>query len=264
MIKKILIYLSCFFIYSTSVFAQKEANHWHFGTNANINFNGNTVTSLMNNCAINTIEGCASISNSNGDLLFYTDGTYVVNKNNFSMPNGTGLLGSMTTTQSALIVPDPGNSQKYYLFTAPAQAGYYSFATNPSISYSVVDMNLAGGLGDVVLKNQTLLSPACEKLTAIKHCNQIDYWVIVHEWNTDAFYSYLISGTGISAPVISHIGIVNMDYLGTGTNLETIGYLKASPNGKKIATATYATSKVEIFDFDGQTGLLSNPLTLDF
>lgn len=262
--KKLFLFLFCFSLYSSSVFSQKEASKWFFGKYANINFTGNTIISLTNNCSINTMEGCASMCNSNGDLLFYTDGTYVVNKNNLYMPNGTGLLGTMTSTQSALIVPDPGNSLKYYVFTAPAQAGVYAFATNTSISYSIVDMSLAGGLGDVTIKNQNLLSPACEKLTAIKHCNQIDYWVIAHEWNSDAFYSYLVTANGISPPVITSIGIVNMDYLGNGANVETIGYLKGSPNGKKIAAATNTTHKVEIFDFDNQTGQLSNPITIDF
>jgi hypothetical protein len=65
------------------------------------------------------------------------------------MPNGNGLHGSTTSSQSAMIVKQPGNLNMYYIFTTDGVAGAYGFC------YSTVDMNLQGGLGDVVVKNSS-------------------------------------------------------------------------------------------------------------
>jgi len=97
------------FFCAVSVLAQGEANFWYFGRQGGLNFNnGNTIVS--SGSSINTNEGCATFSNAQGNLLFYTDGTKVWNKNHDVMPNGTNLLGNPSSSQSAIIVPHPGNS----------------------------------------------------------------------------------------------------------------------------------------------------------
>jgi hypothetical protein len=114
-------------------------------------------------------------------------------------------------------------------------------------------MSLDNGQGDVELKNIALLTPVCEKVTAVKHCNGRDIWVITHAWNSDAYYAYLLSINGINpVPVISHSGIFlsgNISYSG--------GYLKASPNGRKLAAA-HQFSGAELSDFDNTTGIVSH------
>ena len=87
-------------IYCTRVSAQGEANIWYFGNNAGLNFNTNPPTPLTNG-ALSTSEGCASIADKSGALVFYTDGTTVWNTNHVPMPNGTGLYGNSSATQSA-------------------------------------------------------------------------------------------------------------------------------------------------------------------
>jgi len=94
-----------FLLNSVVIFAQGEANHWFFVQNAGINFNNGTATSTTG--SLNTIEGCASFSDISGDLLFYTDGITVWDKNHTKMPNGQNLLGDPSSTQSAIIVPHP-------------------------------------------------------------------------------------------------------------------------------------------------------------
>src|SRR5687768_1932810 len=81
-------------------FSQKEANIWFFGTNAGLDFNSGSPVAITGGM-INTHEGCASVCDANGDLLFYSDGITVWNKNHQVMPNGSGLSGDYSSTQSA-------------------------------------------------------------------------------------------------------------------------------------------------------------------
>lgn len=60
---------------------------------AGLDFN-TTPPSVLNGGQIDTREGCASISNrSTGEILFYTDGTKVWDKNHQITPNGNALKG---------------------------------------------------------------------------------------------------------------------------------------------------------------------------
>lgn len=101
---------------SLAVQSQGPANNWYFGGGAGINFNTSPPT-ILNDGRLNTLEGCASISNDEGQLLFYTDGTTVYNRSGNIMENGTGLLGDQSSTQSAIIIPQPLSTTVYYIFT---------------------------------------------------------------------------------------------------------------------------------------------------
>ena len=239
-----------------STYAQNESNFWYFGSSAALDFSGANPVAVAGS-AMSTSEGCASISDkASGQLLFYTDGLTIYNRNNIQMPNGSGLLGDGSSTQSAIIVPNPVSSNLFYVFTVAAQAA-------GGLTYSVVDMTLQGGLGDVNgTKNVQLIDTTTEKVTAVMHCNGHDIWVIAHKYSSNAYYSYLITNAGIQAPVITNIGVYIGVQGGFGGQEETIGYLKASPNGKKIASSNWVNvNKMEIFDFNNSTGVLSNVIT---
>jgi len=252
-----------FFVITSVAYSQKEANIWYFGENAGLDFNSGMPLPL-NNSTHTISEGCATISDSNGNLLFYTDGTKVWNKNHQIMPNGNGLLGNTSSTQSAIIVPHPGNPDKYFIFTTMSN---YHFSYNEGFNYSVVDMALDSGNGDIMLgsKNTELLSISDEKLTAIKKSDS-EYWVLVRY--NDKVYSYLIDPTGISMnPVVTVIeptikGAENLD----GYN-SCIGSMKFSPDGSKLAMAffdfvydqTYPGA-LYVYDFNLSTGVVSNPI----
>ncbi len=247
-----------FTLFSTAAFSQKSGNIWYFGANKAVDFNPPNGPVAIANSAMSTIEGSASICNRvTGQLLFYTDGKKVWNKNNIEMPNGNGLFGNASSTQSAVIVPQPGTDSLYYIFTVDAEAGAFGSTGYGGLSYSIADLRLDGGLGDVTIKNQPLLTPTTEKITAVAHCNGKDIWLITHQWQSDAFYAYLVTATGISAPFITTgVGSVHQGLSGA-----THGYMKASPNGKKLALATgTGMNSVEIFDFNNVTGALSNPI----
>lgn len=163
------------------------------------------------------------------------------------MVNGTNLDGSSGSTQSAIIVPSPdGTTGDYYVFT---------IERNNGLKYSVVNMNLAGGLGAVVVgkKNIALVSPTTEKVTAVRHSNNKDVWVITHKTNSDEFYAYLLTDSGVvPTPVVSQVGAV----YGAGSQ---IGYMKASPRGDRLALALGGDQHFDLFDFDNSNGQISNP-----
>jgi hypothetical protein len=77
---------------SINLYSQKESNIWYFGEFAGLDFSNGAPLALTDG-QIDTAEGCATISDANGQLLFYTDGKKVWNKNHQVMPNGTGLMG---------------------------------------------------------------------------------------------------------------------------------------------------------------------------
>ena len=149
--------------------------NWFFGKNLGISFNpiqsGGTPVILSG--AMESQEGVASISNREGQLLFYTNGETVYTSGNTIMVNGTGLSSSGTSTQSVVIVPKP-ESNKYYLFTTD-----YNGSPN-GFEYSIVNMELQDGDGEVETKNIKLInSPLTEKVTACSHSDGESYWIEV-------------------------------------------------------------------------------------
>lgn len=250
--KKLLFALLLFYNVS---YSQSAAGVWYFGNQAGINFNLGSNPVALFDSQMQTFEGCATLCDDFGTLLFYTDGLSIWNKNHVLMPNGTGLLGDSSSTQSAIIVPMPGSTTKYYVFTVT------ELAKPSGLRYNIVDMTLEGGTGDVITKNIALLTPTAEKINVVKHANDNDYWVISHKFNNSEFYAYLISPSGISAPVISSVG----EIIG-GSTQNSLGYLKSSPDGKFIASANSKplNSNLQIFNFNTTTGGLSLISTTSF
>jgi gliding motility-associated-like protein len=248
--------LTCLLL-NTTVFAQqREANIWYFGRYLGLDFNSGTAVPI-NDGQLNTTEGVATISDANGNLLFYTDGIKIWNHLHQLMPNGSGLFGNVSSTQSAVIVPKIGDPLRYYVFTVDATSG------PRGLTYSVVNMTLDGGNGDVELKNITLQLNVVEKITAVRHCNNRDIWVMAHGSASDIYYSFLVTQTGISTtPVISHSGSVLPGLVPPSLiDSSSLGYLKASPNGKKIVAAHW-TVGTEVSDFNNATGIVTNTIGL--
>lgn len=239
---------------STITVAQNEANFWFFGESAGLDFSNGAPMPITVG-VLSTMEGCSSISSSTGILQFYSDGIRVWNRDNQIMPNGEHLKGDPSSTQSAIIVPRPGSSHLYYIFTIDnSDDGYGGL---DGLNYSLVDMTLDNYRGDVVLftKNILLTAPLCEKVTAVGHSNGTDIWVIAPKYGTNSFYSYLVTVDGVNhTPVISSAGDVILG------NINAKGYMKVSPNGEKIAKANAGMYSMELFDFDNTTGIVSNAL----
>ena len=237
------------------VFSQGEANIWYFGENAGLDFNSGSPVPLLDG-QINTIEGCAVLSNNLGQLLFYTDGSTLYNRNHVVMQNGSGLLGHTSSTQSATIVPMPGNPNLFYVFTLDA----FGLTTSKGLRSSIIDLSLDGGLGGVTSqKNVLVYEPSNEKISIVKHANNVDYWIVTHSVTGTTFYAHLLTSTGVnSTPIITNIGFNNPG----GDTDYVIGYMKFSPNGKKLAIVHGFSKIAELLDFNNITGQLSNPITL--
>ncbi len=250
--RRIAAYLAILCLWSNASFCQYETNRWYFGDNAGLNFTNGTPTAVIDG-TLKTIEGVATISDGNGNLLFYTDGCTVYNRNHQQMKNGNNLMGHFSSTQSGIIIPKPNSNNLYYIFTVDETAGFNGFR------YSVVDVRRDKGLGEVVKKNVLLYTPTTEKVTAVLHNNNKDYWIITHDWDSRNFKVFLLTEYGLSiTPVVSKAGVVH-----SGNKKNSIGYLKASVNGDKLALCIRDKSIVELFNFDNTTGKVSSPIHID-
>jgi len=262
-----LLILSFICLLISSAFAQKQTNIWYFGQNAGLDFNSGAPVALTDG-QLNTAEGCATICDASGNLLFYTDGIKVWNKNHLIMTNGNGLFGDPSSSQSGMIIPKPGSTTTYYIFTVDMQGGAPGAADSDGayrgFRYSEVDMTASGGLGAVVVgqKNILLKTPTTEGVTAVQHANGTDIWVIAHGWNNNSYFSYPVTAAGVNTtPVQTNIGPVVTDpsIYGNGA----IGCMKASPDGSKIAAChAYNNNQLVLSDFNNSTGVISNSLTI--
>jgi gliding motility-associated-like protein len=244
--------------------AQGETDWWHFN-GAALHFTAAgpvQVPALIQGW--DSEEGSASVSDAAGNLLFYTDGSTIWTRRNQPMPGGTGLGLSLqySSTQGSLIVPDPADAQRYYVFRQAAY-GYLPYG----LGYVVVDLRLNSGLG-AVTGPMTPLSPPnlqfAEKLTAITHENGRDVWVLTHGVRSNIYYAFLVTAAGINpTPVSTSIGSVHGPAPGGFGPAGSAGYLKASPNGTKVAVAVTRYGLVELLDFDAATGQLSNPVRMN-
>ncbi len=299
-----------FILFSAYAFAQGEARNWYFGRNAGIQFLPDGTVVPLAGGQVFTTEGCSSMSDSDGNLLFYTDGRNVWDRRHRLMPNGnygagTGLMGDPSSTQSGIIVPKKGDPNIYYIFTVDEPhhdnasvypnrfTGFYDNGTggtipdaddgfNNGFNYSVVDLSVTGtngSIGDVVTRNQHLVTydpthpqeikyKCSEKITAVKTADGTGFWVLTQF--VDKFYAFKVDGSGVNAtPVISTV-LPNIPVSGYRRN--SIGYLKASPDGTKLAIAhqqrgtvtggAIVNGSIFIYDFNASTGEVSNGLQI--
>jgi gliding motility-associated-like protein len=275
--KKLVLLILLFFAFNIS--AQKEANIWYFGENAGLDFSTNPPTALTVG-ELDTSEGCSSFSNADGNLLFYSDGTEVFNKNHNLMTYSDGnpannLKGNPSSTQSGMIIPKPGSTSIYYLFTVGTDFVSPGGIQNPGFNYYTIDMTKNSGLGEITdgpinlakdpNTNLDKSDDWSEKVAAVKGFDCNVFWVL--SFVKDTFYSYKVTDTGID---INDVVISKVNFSASDKR----GYLQVSPNGEKIAFADYeaytdrsgnliVNGSLVLFDFDITSGKVNlNPKTL--
>jgi hypothetical protein len=148
-------------------------------------------------------------------------------------------------------VPNPGNTQEYYLFTVDA---YTTTRSYYGLRYSVIEMGLRGGLGDIGARKDIAVSlpdasvVPTEKLSAVLLPNGHDYWILVHGLNNNKFYSFRLTPVGLQpVPVVSSVGSVHR---------RSIGYMRLSPDAQQLAVAEHY-DHIELFNFDNSSGKLT-------
>ena len=251
---KVIFTFILFTFFLASTYSQGEWNNWHFGVNSGITFNyGAPIAIPFYPLMCNPGGLTSSISDSLGNFLFYSNGWAVYDKNYNLMPNGWGLNGQ-GSRQPAFAFPMIGETNKYYLFTVPSGTWTGSFPIG--LRYSILDMSLNGGLGDIVNGMKNLSLPLGDsvivQLTAIRHHNNHDVWVIVRRHGSNCKYlAYLVSSSGINTPIVSNTELPGNSGFGDG-------HLRVSPDGTKLVCSSVYT---EICNFDDETGVVS-PLFL--
>jgi gliding motility-associated-like protein len=241
-------------VFSFNALCQKEADNWLYGNGARVNFSSG-VPDVSNTHPQLIAGGCVTMSDKNGNLLFYGNGKYIYNRLHQKMPaNLFGLWGFAGASGSpVLTVPFPGHDSLYYVFYAE-----YNPATNlvPRLMYSIINMNLDGGLGDITVKDQVIMQDSIAyKFSATLHCNKKDIWLIGHFKNSDKYYSLLITQNGINpSPVISTGAFIDQSH-----NYNQAGFMKVSPLGNKVASCFRGNvDMIELMDFNTQSGQLTN------
>ncbi len=240
----------------TCVVAQNENNIWYFGNHAGLDFNSGTPVPIPNGTLFD-YDNSSTVSDIAGNLLFYTNGETVWNANHQQMTNGANIGGSTTGGQAAVIIKQPFQDSLYYIFTADA------FGASGGLKYSIVNMQGSGGLGTVTQKGIVLHNPSTEKLAGIHYCIGKFTWLITHKANSNEFYCYKIKANGLdTVPVISAVGQIHpAGPWGVVNN--TAGQMSVSKTGSKIGCVQFQSGKIEVFDFDLNSGVVSNPVLIN-
>jgi uncharacterized protein (TIGR02145 family) len=229
------------------LFSQKEWNNWYFGATAAMTFNSGSPIPLPPSPMIeNPGSMSASVSDSAGHILFYSNGQNVYDSTNNVMSGGSGLLGGQGSSQAVFAVQNLTNKNQYFLFTVGSKPGIIGSIVG--LHYSVIDMTLNGGLGAIVggQKNIAVTSgdSATQQLTAIRHSNNKYIWVVVlNHGHTSNYQAYLIDSSGFhSTPVSSHSHIsdlIRSNHISSN--------LRISPDGKNLV-CTDSISQVCYFN----------------
>ena len=259
----------------------KENSNWVFGSYTGISFNNNTVSPITSGLSGRGawIEGTASVSDSNGNLLFYSSADSIWDKTGHVMPNGYELMhfyyapghdtnySGYSTTQGSLIIPVIDSPQQYYVFSlGQIEDSFNGDINSCRLFYSIVDMRLRGGIGDVVQNKKSieLDSMLSEKMIAVPGTN-CNVWLIVHGRGNRIFKAYNVTANGINLnPIMSDVGNIY------GKFSYSMGVMKCSNDWKKILSCNTIDSNnndnatgIELFNFDQSTGTVSNGILLN-
>ncbi len=246
-----------FFLFAGNMAVQASDKYdyvWMFGFKAGLDFRNSPPTALTSQ--MDALEGCASVTDRFGNLLFYTDGSKVWNRLHNVMPGGGNLTGmpylispTHSTSQGAVIVPVPDQADRYYVFSLSDNA-VTPVGNKGKLFYSVVDITLNSGMGDLVSGQTGILldTGLSEQMTSIP-AEKCDVWLFVVTMK-HKLRGYRISPAGISP-------VVESDLLPPTSNEAEnfIGKIEVSPNGRLLAFAR--KTDLSLYDFNRVTGQVS-------
>jgi len=233
--------------------AQEYKNNWNFGVGVSLNFD--TPPPTVGSSSINSPIHATSMSDDSGNLLFYSNAKSIWNSSNTLL---TGLVGGFLAgddqASQGISFQNPADQSQYYYFYLTASDAESRSAEN-GLFYSIIETASAPTLSMIAEDVEVFCTgctgdPFSEALTAVPHCNGMDYWVIVH--GDEELIVYLVTATGVTES-----GVYDF-------NLEAErGNLKASPDGTRLALSIEHTDgNLTIYDFDNITGVISNQIEL--
>lgn len=226
----------------------RQADNWLFYQNAGLKFSDHGVA--VNHPVVANLPigaGTASISDEDGNLILYTNGSNVWNSNHQVI--ATGLAGNLYSNQNSIIVPRPGSSNLFYVFTTDL---IDFFNTSKGLNYTLIDMALNNNAGGVAEVNVNLMAKCTQMISGVQSANGMDTWVLAHTLESDEFYAYKIDSNGVNpSPVISRVGAA---FNSNPNGREYLGTIKFSPKGDKLAYASFGKGIVELFSFNNETG----------
>lgn len=162
-----------------------------------------------------------------GALRFIVTRNQVFDKNYQAMPNGGFVPNNdvLPTTRTIAVIPIIDEYDKYYLIRT-------SIVDSLVLTYSIIDMSLNNGLGDIVEDSKnTIITKGYEmELLSVIPGNNCDIWLLtmVFEKENFSFRVYNITRDGINTnPVISNFS--------SDTRRELFWDFELSPNRSTIA-----------------------------
>lgn len=229
-------------------------NQWYFGEMAGLDFNTTPPTALVDANQMSSPEGCATISDQNGQLLFYTNGSTVWNKEHDIMVNGTNIGGDSTAAQSSMILPFNDELTMFYIFTTEEVWGDFTF----NMRMSIVDMKKDTARGQVMVKNVPIVECSSERVTASGFTGTP--YLLAHEYGNNNWRSYQINANGVVGPLHSAAGEEHL----FEEQPRASGYMRFAPGVNYVAVVIPgANNYIELLDYDLANGEVSNPRLID-
>ena len=188
---------------------------------------------------IDGFEAIAHVEDASGNIIFYVNANGVYRGDNIQMPGSIGLLANNSSAEIN-VCSVPGDDDKYYIL--------YNAETCSPLYYTIVDMSLAGGEGDVSALNVLIDNQSYgEGLEIVRLPSTENYWFVGHQCDV-GIRVFEINSAGIQPGTLA----LPLSY---GTN-DVRGEMDYH-NGK-MAMADAYMGTLAIFDFDPLTGGASN------
>lgn len=172
------------------------------------------------------------ISDSSGALLLFLNGENIYNRFGEVIENGSDLTEAnnfwgANYNQGNIILP--ASNGKYFAITCKKDYfGAGAWIVFKNLYSSVVDIHANGGAGKVIQRKNIIIEDtvANSKITAVKHANGRDWWLIAPKDDTNGYFLFYCNPDTIQLMGTNFAGSLEVNSLGQAV---------FSPDGTKYA-----------------------------